>query len=202
MHLVYKGKFTGPDDLPVADMPERAVMFDEPDSLDGIAREAVKYTLYMCFPVVAVLVAGLLLDGTDPLAPQFALGIMLGAALSLVAAVPHEFLHAMCMPRGAQVELWTALRQGMLFVTTTHPFTKGRFIVMSALPGLVLGVIPCLVWLLIPHGTLGSAALFTFGASSFLMAAGDILNIANALRQVPTGGTVALSGIHSYWWTD
>ena len=114
-------------------------------------------------------------------------------AMILVLPV-HEFLHASCF-RG-DVEFYTALKKGLLFVIGTEDMTKARFVFMSLLPNLVFGVLPYLAFLL----GLRSFWLGLFGAICIGSGGGDYINVFNCLTQVPRGGLVFMSGMHSYWY--
>ena len=112
----------------------------------------------------------------------------------MLCLLPHELIHAVCF-RG-EVELWTNFKMGMLFVVGTEDMTKARFVVMSLLPNLLFGLLPYVLFLLRPQWVL----LGVFGAISIPMGIGDYYNVYNCLTQVPKGGLVYLSGMHSYWY--
>jgi hypothetical protein len=79
---------------------------------------------------------------------------------------------------------------------STDDMTKARFVFLSLLPNLVFGLIPYVLFLLHPQWLL----LGAFGAVSFPMGIGDYYNVFNCLTQVPKGGLVYMSGMHSYWY--
>ena len=119
---------------------------------------------------------------------------IIGTILSLVAMVPHEFLHAICFKE--DVYMYENLRKGMLFVVGPGTFTKAEFVFMSMLPNLVFGFIPFLIFLIDPsHVILG-----TLGAISIPAGGGDYYNIFNALTQMPKGSRTYMNGMHSYWY--
>lgn len=125
---------------------------------------------------------------------RFFFQVWLGCVLALAVLFPHEFLHAVCF-RG-KVELYTNWKQGMLFVTGTEDFSRGRFVFMSLLPNLVFGFLPFLLFLLFPSCVLlGSMGVVSIGSGC-----GDYMNIWNCLTQVPKGAQVYCSGFHTYWY--
>jgi hypothetical protein len=199
MHLVVKGRFTSYDDLPRAQLPASAHVFDEPDTLQGVARASMPYLAGSLAAVAVLLVLGIFTGAT----PRLRI-VGMGTLVALVATVPaifgHELVHAVCFPRDATVELWWSLRDGVLFVTSTCPLTRARFIALSLAPNIVFGLAPMAAWLLVPMPSAAATALFAFGAIMFTSGAGDYLNVANALRQVPAGAMVQLSGVHTYWY--
>lgn len=84
----------------------------------------------------------------------------------------------------------------MLFVTGPEKWTKGRFIFKSLLPGIVLGWIPFIAFLINPQLEL----LGQFGALGISGAAGDMYNAFNAARQMPAGSMAYLDREHTYWY--
>ena len=120
--------------------------------------------------------------------------VSLGMAASLATLLPHELLHGICFK--GEVELWTNLKMGMLFVIGTEDMSKGRFVFMSLLPNLVFGWIPYLLFMIQPQWVF----LGALGAVTIPMGVGDYYNVYNCLTQVPKGALVYLSGMHSYWY--
>ena len=185
MRLVYGGRFTGDvSQLPHPAHRPGAVRFREPATL----RE------------MAVL-------GAKVMRPLLAAGVLLwllrvgwvwpspwGVVWSLLSLLPHELLHALCF-RG-EVFFYHALSMGVLFVTGPEEMSRGRFVLMSLLPTLVLGVLPLALFLLDPtRRALGTMAILNLPSG-----AGDLINIWNALTQVPRGGRVYQHGWHTYWF--
>ena len=84
----------------------------------------------------------------------------------------------------------------MLFVVGTEDMTKGRFVAMSLCPNVIFGFIPFMIFLIWPK----LSPLGFFGVMAISAGAGDFANVFNCLTQVPRGGTVYLSGMHSYWY--
>lgn len=189
MKLIYKGKYTSEADLPVREHPHGYVPFRE---LEDMKKLGLILNL-ASIPLFILTMAGLTLRGA-PYFCEHPLGLTVGAALSLLVLFPHELLHAICF-RG-EVELWTNFKMGMLFVVGTEDMTKARFVFLSLLPNLVFGLIPYVLFLLHPQWLL----LGAFGAISFPMGIGDYYNVFNCLTQVPKGGLVYMSGMHSYWY--
>ena len=189
MKLIYKGKYTSEADLPVREHPEGYVPFRE---LGDMRKLALVMNL-ASVPLFILTVAGLFLRG-QPYVSENGLALTIGAALSMLVLFPHELLHAICF-RG-EVELWTNLEMGMLFVVGTEDMSKTRFVFLSLLPNLVFGLLPYVLFLLYPQWLL----LGAMGALSIPMGIGDYYNVYNCVTQVPKGGLVYLSGMHSYWY--
>lgn len=189
MKLIYKGKYDSEEKLPVREHPKGYVPFRE-------AKDMRKLALLMnalCIPLVVLAVMGLILRGLPYLSDGL-LQVYLGVVVSLLMLFPHELLHAICFK--GEVELWTNLKMGMLFVVGTEDMSKARFVFLSLLPNLVFGWIPYLLFLLHPQWVF----LGALGAMGIPMGIGDYYNVYNCLTQVPKGALVYMSGMHSYWY--
>ena len=43
LKLIWKGKFNGVEDLPIGELPENAVRFEEPESAEELAKETRRF---------------------------------------------------------------------------------------------------------------------------------------------------------------
>ncbi len=197
MKFVMKGKFTSYEDLPDADLPENAVCYEEPGEMEEIAIASVKYSLLGFGLCLGAFFGKNIGDGFDVHIPA----LFAGWLASYLVLIPHELMHGIWYPNGAEVEIWSALRQGLLFVTSSAPVSRGRFLWMSLFPTLVFGIIPAALYIFLPVSW-WTDFLFGFGASNVMHGGGDFLNIHNTLQQVPKKAMVANSGIHTYWWEN
>ena len=199
MKLVYKSNFKGMDQLPLGELPPDAVKFKEPESMETLTVKVILFSI-PALPLIALIIMGSrFLHGTfnfEFVLLPFAAGI----GISILSLLPHELLHAICFGKGAVVELYIALTHGMLFVVSTHPITKMRFIFLSLLPNLLLGWLPLIIWAVLPYVEMYSTILFTCSIINILGGGGDYMNTYNALRQMPKGSMQQLSGFNSYWF--
>lgn len=199
MRLIYKGKFTTEDQLQKGTLPPNAVQFKEPDTPAAVNRAAFLVTL----PVLVVIVVIVILSATwhNGIIVTFHYSsAFLGILVSFLLAIPHELLHALWFGKGVDVELYIIPKKLMVFVTTTHPVSKKRFIWLSLCPNLIFGWLPFVIWAFMPERSAFSDFLLFFSGNSILMGAGDYINVFNALRQMPKGSVQQLSGFHSYWF--
>lgn len=185
MRFHYRGKYSGKEEtLPQRSMPG-AVSFKEP-SMNRLALAANLGG--MCLTVL--LFIPYILLGKD-----YIQGLTwISAFVAILFLVPHEFLHGICFQK--DVYMYSSLDKGMLFVVGTEDMSKVRFIFMSLLPNIVLGVVPYTAFLLDPKLT----ALGLFGLVCIGMGFGDYINIFNASVQMPKGSVTFMSGAHSYWY--
>ena len=145
--------------------------------------------------ILAVLVAALWIIAKPDLR---SLGIQMGIAafISILLLLPHEFLHAICFKE--DVYLYFNPKAMLAFVYGPESMSKSRFIFMSLLPNIVLGLVPYLLFLFHPNWLLCGLV----GAFSMGMGFGDYINVFHALTQMPKGATTYLYGFHSYWYIE
>ena len=190
MKLHYKGKFDGKEEtLPQREHPAGAVQFREPD--------AKRFTLIAnigALLLAAVLLVPFVLRGMPYFSAKTPVQMWIACLLFFAVLFPHELLHALCF-RG-DVELYTWLKRGALFVVGTEDMSKGRFIFMSLLPNLVLGIVPFALFLVLPQ----VSALGFFGLIAISAGFGDYINVFFALTQMPKGAKTYMSGFHSFWY--
>lgn len=186
-------RYRNPSQLPQADLPEHAVKFREPGNFFELSVASLPFLI----PVAALLYLCVRLKGVSP----GEMGSLLGVVLATAAVVPHELLHAVAFPKGSEISFWYYPEGLTFFVYSTAPLSKKRFILMCLLPALVLGVLPLLLWLIVPADVKWlSRFLFTFAALGLLYGAGDYVNAFNAAVQMPRSAVTCLSGFHSYWY--
>ena len=186
MKIRYKGKYNGdPASLPQREHPEGAVQFREPDDMKRIA---------LLMNALALAIVLVLCVAVELIAEVEWWDCIVGLLLVYVTALPHEFLHAIWFREG--VEVYTNLKQGMLFVIGTEDLSKSRFVFLSLFPNLVFGFLPFVLFLLFPNLVI----LGVMGAANIGAGAGDYMNVFNCLTQVPKGAKVYNSGMHTYWY--
>lgn len=197
MKLVWKGSLKDLADIPKGKLPENAVKFKEPESLQKLNVYAIMFMLPLLAIILIFTVARMLL-WSQPFTITFNIW---GLLLAFLMVFPHELLHAVCFPAEAEVEVYYSLKHMVAFVFSTCPTSKARFIFLSAFPGIVLGVLPLAIWLVLPPAYSGVGdVLYSMGAFNLLMCAGDCMNIYNASIQMPKGSWTQLSGFNSYWF--
>ncbi|MGN0766022.1 MAG: DUF3267 domain-containing protein [Christensenellales bacterium] len=189
MKLHYMGKYNlDPQSLPHGEHQEGAVQFKEATDSKKLSKIATIVS------VVIILVLGIaaLLRSTTVFKEHF-LQALLALWVSILTLFPHELLHAICFK--GDVYLYTNWSQGMLFVVGPETMSKARFVIMSLLPNIVLGIVPYVVGMIIPN-----VFLLTFGVMTTSMGAGDYYNVFNALTQMPKRARTYLYEFNSYWY--
>lgn len=198
MKLTWKGKYVNEKQLTVGTLPDNAVKFREPETPAKLSLAASIFAIPVIILIgIAIFIKSLLYGSFD----SFVILNVLGLLLSFLTVIPHEFLHAIAFPKQAEVEVWYSLKNMMAFVFTTCPVSKGRFIFVSLLPNIIFGIIPLIIWVLLPPKFSEAAGVvFSFAAWCLLLGVGDYLNVYNAITQMPKGSMTQLSGFHSYWY--
>lgn len=180
----WAGKFDGKEErLPQREHPEGSVQFKEADMKSlAIAANVMAFVLLAFLLVTLKLRAG-----------HFFLS-RIGAILTLVFILPHEFLHAIAM--NGDSFFYTNLKQGMLFVVSKEDMSKARCIIMLLLPNIIFGFIPYILFMIFPQ----QEWLGMLGTFSIVLGTGDYYNVFLVAAQVPAGATVYHSGLHYYWY--
>jgi hypothetical protein len=181
------GKYNlDPESIPAKPHKPGCVKFKEPEDSKKLSKIATTISTLL----LVVFCIPLFLNGYQKAFP--ALG--LASIFTLLVLFPHEIIHAICFKE--DVYLFTNLKQGLLFVVGPEDMSKARFIFMSLLPNIILGIIPYLVFLVNPN----LAVLGAFGAFNIASGAGDYLNVFNAITQMPRGSRTYLHHFNSYWY--
>ena len=189
MKLHYMGKFNlDPHSLPHGEYQEGAVPFKEATDSKRLSMIAtvISVVIFVVLGVAAIL-------RSTAVFKEHYLQALLALWVSILTLFPHELLHAICFK--GDVYLYTNWSQGMLFVVGPETMSKTRFVILSLLPNLILGILPYVVGMIIPN-----AFLLTFGVMTTSMGAGDYYNVFNALTQMPKGARTYLYEFHSYWY--
>lgn len=187
MKLHYKGKYNkNPDELPANPHKPNCVKFNEPEDTQklGIIANIISLivTIMLLIPVVII-------SGIDALQ-----GIGYATILFIACLFPHEMIHALGFKK--DVYLYTNLSEGMLFVVGPEDMGKFRFVTMSLMPVIILGVIPYVIYFFNPSWVL----LGALGAMNIASGGGDYINAYNALTQMPKGSRTYLYKFSSYWY--
>ncbi len=191
MKLHYMGKYNkDPESLPHGEHMPGAVKFREAENTKqlGIIANVASIGVFAVFGIIAGFRCAPYFDKNS------IWQIPIGCLLSMLCLFPHEIIHALCF-RG-DVYMYTNFGEGMLFVVGPEVMTKTRFIVMSLMPSIVLGLLPFIVGMIFPKLII----LAVFGAVSASSGAGDFYNVYNAITQMPRGALTYLYGFNSYWY--
>lgn len=195
MKWIWKGKISSEEQLPIIDLPPDAVQFNEPETMASISLISLLLAVIAAVVVSAVYIIKIFL--TQEFENPFSL---IGLLLFLLTFLPLKFLQAGICAKNINVEYYLLTKPYKLVFIPLNPIPKWRTIGISLFPGLVFGLIPLLLWLIIPPGYTASSILFTFGLLILMTEATDYVNAYKAFRQMPKGSVTQISGIHAYWF--
>ncbi len=190
MKLTFKKEFDGDlEKLPKREV-EGAVIFKEPESIKKLSMIANAIGAVI---IVAAWIPIFITAFKSDISVNLMVHYLVALLLALLVLFPHEILHALCFKE--DVQMYTYLKKGLMFVVGTEDMSKKRFVFMSMLPNICFGIIPYILFFFFPE----QLWLGFFGAVNLGAGAGDYINVFNALTQVPNGAKVFMSGHRSYW---
>lgn len=201
VEIKYKGAFKSEDQLSKGELPPNAVKIKENTVLNGVYVGTSLYLLIIAILLVILLTYGSYhLHGKANMLSSFTIyELLIGLILAYVFLFPHEWLHAICYGKGAEVEIYSKLFR-YKFVYSTNPITKTRSMILYLLPGLLLGWVPFIIWAITPLDGFFGHIMWVFSSLMILCAAGDYYSVYNTLRQMPKGSMEQVSGNSRYWF--
>ena len=197
--IKFKGEYTSDEQLIRREsIPDDAVEFG---IVSDLKREFGR-GLLMQFPVLALMVAATYhkmksVDYRLTMNLDFILSFVLVIAAVYLLTFVHEIIHALFYPAGSEKEIWKSKADGAYFVYCEDEISRSRFIAMCLAPMLILGIIPFLLWALLPSVIpmpYDLAAAITFWFMT-IMAMGDVANVYHVVRDVPKDATVFNYGL-------
>ncbi|MHC1721041.1 MAG: DUF3267 domain-containing protein [Clostridiaceae bacterium] len=196
--IIWKGRYRNIEQLPVGNLPDNAVKFNEPETFLKLNLLAIIFVI----PVFCIVGISYYLKTLSGLTVDFfGMFNITGFLISVMMLVPHEILHAIAFPKQAEVQIWYSIKNMLMFSYSSYPTSKLRFIYSSLLPSFIFGFIPLAIWMFIPNElTEVSETIFSFAFFSLVLCVGDFLNVLNAATQMPKNSVAQLSGMHSYWY--
>ena len=127
-----------------SDIPENAVKLRD---ADGFIGKAIPYGIVPMLICMMSMPIKAFLNKQSPIDPLFLIpAFVIGFIISLPL---HEFMHALCYPKGATVWTGLCLRKLAAYAISYHPLTKTRFILMSLAPSF-LGIISLVLFIVLP----------------------------------------------------
>lgn len=188
MKIRWIGKYNG-SNLPVADLPTEAKPLPSVKGKSALVIIPVILVVFLLVYLKSLMDARVLFSKVN-LAIGFGIGLLLFPI--------HELLHAICFPAGSKVVMYYTM-QG-LGTSCTSPMKRNRFIFVSIVPSIVLGIIPLVLYMAIPSSyVLVETILF---AVSFLHLGAGYSDYTNFLHliKVPRNALIQISGNQIYWY--
>lgn len=203
MKLIFKGSYNDlskPPRVPDVLLPANAVKIKNQNSSDGSQRRDYFFMIPAIAMIGVFVLCSFLLHGKESFTNiRFSVW---GLILSFFSVVPHEMIHAVSYGRNATVDFYYNIKHFTAFVISNAPLSRWRLVLTYALPNLILGWLPLLIWTLIPYNELFSNALLTYSFFVIIYGCGDYMGIYDTLRNVPKNAIVQNSGSNSYWYIN
>ncbi len=192
MKFVWKGKMNAETIFTYPDLPEGA------KCLVNEKRAWLMYLIVvplLAFAYMFIQIRRPSVDGVLFTRPALFIGI----GFALIFLPIHELIHAVFCPRKSTIFVYfTAVGIGLI---PTCELKKVRYIVMVLMPTFILGIVPLVLWLVLPGMTAAvSSILFAFSIGSLSMCIGDIYNAILAVAKMPRGSVLITSGTNCYYF--
>ncbi len=198
-NIVFKGNYVSDDQLiKRGSIPKEAVEFGIIPNLQGEFGRG----FLILMPVLAAMVAATFLKVKDlDYHLTMGLDVIVSFVLTIVSVYlltfVHEIIHALFYPADAVKEIWKSKEQGAYFVYCEKEISKERFIIMCLAPMFILGIIPFIIWLILPNYIpmpYNLAISITFWLMT-IVAMGDVANVYHVIKEVPKGAKVFNYGL-------
>ena len=197
--ITYKGHYTSDEQIiRRKSLPENAVEFGKISDLNS---EFIR-GFFLLLPVLAGMMAAIFLKFRGS-AYHLALGFdtLLAVLMGILAVCflrqVHEVIHALFYPPDAEKEIWKSKEHGAYFVYCEAEMSRNRFVTMALAPVFALGIIPFVLWLLLPQVIpmpYNIAVPLVFWMMTIL-GMGDAANVYHVLKEVPAHARVFNHGL-------
>ncbi len=206
-NIKYMGKYTSDEQLiKRKEIPENAVEFG---IITDLKKELGRGFL-MLLPLFLIMVMATIfkvknVDYHIQKDYRIIISIIMVIASVRVLTLVHEFIHCLFYPRKALKTIWHSKEQGAYFVYCEEEVSKLRFIIMCLAPMFILGIIPFIIWLILPNVISMpyniAVAIITWIMT--IIAMGDVSNIYWIIKEVPAGAKVFNYGLlRSFYLKD
>ncbi|WP_160687679.1 DUF3267 domain-containing protein [Clostridium sp. C2-6-12] len=198
MKLTWKGKYTNENQLLIGNLPDNAVKFK---GAENTTRLMLESSLFAILSIIIIAIFVYLKRKLNLGTNTHGLFNLWGAMLSFLFIIPHELLHAIAVPKNADVQIWYSVKSIMPFTYFNCKNSKLRFIFIGLLPTVILGIIPFIIWIFTAFNSGEfSKILFTFSTFNILNGCGDIYHVYRVITQMPNKAFVQFSRFNLYWY--
>ncbi|WP_297429948.1 metalloprotease family protein [Clostridium sp.] len=193
MKLVFQGKYKNESQLPTAKLPHNAQKFKAAKYPIGIATKSLIFLI----PLMIMLVGGIYIR--DYIHGWSIIYInMEGMALGIIVMFPRLIFQLSMFGKNTEVKWWYSIRYLGIVFACTEPISKEKEILLSLFPHIILGIIPLILWIIMPQFMDDIVLWFALG--ELATGTADFLNAFYAITQMPKGSFFVLSGPEYYWY--
>ena len=190
--IIYKGFLSKDNKYPTIDIPEDSKIFiyKKDDILTYIGVVPVLLFLYLVVSIKRILIYDWRLNME---------GFWLGVILTIFLIPVHEFIHFLLLPKNSTAYVYLSI--GGVTFYPLNPISRKRYIFFAILPGIILGLFPLCLSILLPSKfILISSIVVTASTLSLTLAVTDFVNAILAIIRVPQKGKIQASGNDVYWY--
>ncbi len=179
-NTVWDGNQPWDKEIREKDIPSDAVGINRPDD---IVKASIPYMILPCVLCFLVVFA------RKRISPDFSFDMrfmILSYVIGFVAAMPlHEFLHAVCYPKGTTVYIGISIKQLRAFAASSAALTRERYILMSLAPA-TTGILSLIIFLTAPVSAKWLITICLVPSFMGLLSpAPDYMDVIFLLRTVP-----------------
>jgi len=198
MKLVWKGEYPGEEGLTTVSLPEYSVPLDGPTTLKSFIEESHNLaTLPMILFLLAMALKTLVFGHFS--ADIQVIPLIAGAVFGLLCFAPYSLLGALFYPAGAQVEVWKIPKKSSFYIASTLPMSKNRYLLVLLLPSLLFGLLPLVLWVVLPASIAFCSFLLPFSLLILFFSLRDLYTCWLLIHQVRGNPIVTRSGWPIYW---
>lgn len=183
--VAFNGNQEWDKEIRAAAVPKEAVLLKRPKNIFKGSVPFMVIPLMICFASIMVKRA---------MSEDFFLNLWflpLSFLIGLAVGMPlHEFIHALCYPKGARVYIGISMKQLRAFAISSSLLSRSRFIWMSLAPALS-GIVSLVVFLITPISAKWLTTIILFPMfMGMISPSPDYMDVFLVLRQVPRGGLI------------
>ena len=118
----------------------------------------------------------------------------------------HEYIHALIYPKEYEKGIWKSKDAGAYFVYCEGLISKSRWMIMCLAPMFILGIIPFIIWFILPNNIIPMPYYLTIPIITWfmtIMSMGDIANTYYVIKEVPNKSKIFNYGfLRSFYIRD
>lgn len=187
-NIKYKGIYTSDEQLIKRGVPKNAVEFGK---IESIKNELGKgFLMILPLFILMILLTYFKVKNLNyhlTMNMEVIISFFIVIASVQILTIIHEIIHALFYPLKSKKEIWKSKKDGVYFVYCEDEISKRRYIIMCLAPLFILGIIPFLIWYILPNVipmpyNIALAIIFILMA---IVAMGDVANITYVIKEVP-----------------
>lgn len=193
MKLVFQGKYKDESQLPTVKLPNNAQRFKAAKYPIGMAAKSLIFLIPLMIMLVGAMYIRDYIHGWSIIYIN-----IWGMALGIMVIFPRLIFQLNMFGENCEVKWWYSIKYLTIIFACTEPISKKKEIYLSLFHHIILGVIPLILWIIMPQFM--DDILLWFALGELSTGTGDFLNAFYAITQMPKGSFFILSGSQYYWY--